>query len=185
MPRRRRFHRPEPQLDAPRPRRAPSDAAVGEAAGGRGRDRVGEQDRVGDAVDGRSRRAASAPTTRREHRARAARGADADLGRGRVGVGPPSPAAAASAPPPLQRQAHRTSVPRPSPPEIAKLLESAAISERPSPQAGALDVGAGLMPAPLSLTVTVSPSASGTASTRAARAHPPGRRGRRRSCRPR
>ncbi len=49
---------------------------------------------------------------------------------------------------------------------MLKLLDRAAISERPSLRLSLSESAAGLMPEPLSRTVTVSPSSSGSASTR-------------------
>ena len=48
---------------------------------------------------------------------------------------------------------------------MLKLLERAAISERPSLRLARSDSAWGLIPEPLSLTVTVRPSLSGSAST--------------------
>ena len=48
---------------------------------------------------------------------------------------------------------------------MLKLLERAAISERPSLRLARSELACGLIPAPLSLTFTVRPSVSGSAST--------------------
>ena len=53
-----------------------------------------------------------------------------------------------SAPPPCRGTRIETSVPRSRPPEIAKLLERAAISDRPSRRLGALTSACGRMPRP-------------------------------------
>src|SRR6187549_369013 len=72
-----------------------------------------------------------------------------------------------STPPPLSGSRIVTSVPWSSPPEIAKLLESAAISERPRRRLGwfGFTSACGRIPDPLSRTTTVRPSLSGIAST--------------------
>ena len=110
----------------------------------------------------RSRRAARAPTSPREHRREQLGAADRELGRvglGRLDLGPAG----------RRRRRRRpaagtriiTSVPRSRPPEMLKLLERAAISERPSRGWLARRRPRGRMPVPLSRTVTVRPSSSG------------------------
>ena len=117
-------------------------AAVGEALGRRAGDRVGEQDRVGDAVDGEVAAGGERADDPRQHRREQLGAADGDLGaasprpRLRLGADPPP-----SAPPPLQRQAHR---------HLGAAVEAAGDREaageggdqrEAEPQAGALDVG--------------------------------------------
>ena len=72
--RRARLHRPEAQVDAPVALVEPEPhAAVGEALGRRAGDRVGDQDRVGDPVDGEVAARRQRADDPGQHRARAAR----------------------------------------------------------------------------------------------------------------
>ena len=82
-------------------------------------------------------------------------------GKGFISTGSPLPLA----PPPRSGTRIVTSVPRSSPPEIEKLLESAAISERPRRRLSRSVSACGLIPPPSSRTITVRPLSSGSAST--------------------
>ena len=133
--------------------------AVGEAAGRRVGDRVGDQDRVGDAVDGKVAAGGQGADDPRQDRGEQLGAADGDLGARRSRSRPASRAVRR----PRRRRPAGAAAFRPrcrgrGRPRSEKLLESAAISERPRRRLDGSASGRGRIPTPESRTTTVRPS---------------------------
>ena len=163
------------------------DVAVVEALRGAGGDRVGEQHRVGEAVDGdlaaggeRAERAAEDRAQQLRRCRPGSRSASACRRRPACGRSASSSSRACSG------RCMRISVPRSTPPLISKLLERAAIRVSPIRRLGRSTSGRGPDPDAEVADDDGEPvELRRPPRSRADPARPPGRRGRRRSCRPR